>query len=477
MELKKKYELPRIKFVHLKGCDVIASSGGDEPMQQSEDADIEGMPVFNSIWKFALLPFILCLMLGISSCKESDLPEPPVEELVPVSLSAEAEKTEGNTRVKISSPNIVWENGDKISLFDGKGNREFTYSTDDNKFHGMALANQSYQAIYPYSSKASAQSGTFYNTVTVNAEQQAIDGNFDKTSVPMIAYYSDNKLHFRWAYSLLKIGVQEGFSYSKIEISNYSSTGTDSYLAGTATIANGAYVSITKSSGSSSITLVPAAGKNEISKGNYYISILPCKLTGLQITCYDTDKIGIKSGDLDDLTINRHEGFELGTIDEYWFTCQAINIGCIFDKGGQETNYYIADKNLGATESNLQGTKYSQEDKVDPATVLGPGWELPSTNVLEYWAGIRKNNDGQTISSSFDEKNKAYIIKRNAASLAVSLPAPFNDNSGNYIGRYWGNDNQYLYILYDESLSKTIKEDDSGNISAFIRPVFPVPVQ
>lgn len=475
MELKKKYELPRIKFVHLKGCDVIASSGGDEPMQQSEDADIEGMPVFNSIWKFALLPFILCLMLGISSCKESDLPEPPVEELVPVSLSAEVEKGMDDTRVKISDAALLWEDGDKISLFDGKGNREFTYSTEDNKFHGKALANQSYQAIYPYSSEASAQSGTFYNTVTVNAEQQAIDGNFDKTSVPMIAYYSDNKLHFRWAYSLLRIEVQEGFSYSKIEISNYSSTGTDSYLAGTATIANGANVSITKSNnGSSSITLVPAAGKNEISKGNYYISILPCKLTGLQITCYDTDKIGIKRGDLDDLTITRHEGFELGTIGEYWFTCQAIDIGCIFDKDGQKTNYYIADRNLGIINGEPNGTKYSQA--VDPATVWGAGWELPSTNVLKYWAEELENNDGQTISSNFDEVNGAYIIKRNTESLTVSLPAPSNA-SGICIGRYWGNDNQYLYILNNGSLSKTIEEDDSGNISAFIRPVFPVSVQ
>lgn len=475
MELKKKYELPRIKFVHLKGCDVIASSGGDEPMQQSEDADIEGVPEFRSIWNLALLPFVLCLMLGVSSCKDNELPEPPVEELVPVSLSAEVEKGMDDTRVKISDAALLWENGDKISLFDGKGNREFTYSTEDNKFHGKALANQSYQAIYPYSSEASAQSGTFYNTVTVNAEQQAIDGNFDKTSVPMIAYYSDNKLHFRWAYSLLKIGVQEGFSYSKIEISNYSSTSTDSYLAGTATIANGAYVSITKRSGSSSITLVPAAGKDEISKGNYYISILPCKLTGLQITCYDTDKIGIKSGDLDDLTINRHEGFELGTIDEYWFTCQAIDIGCIFEEDGKATNYYIADRNLGITEDKPNGTKYSQTDKVDPATVLGPGWELPSTNVLEYWAGIRKNNDAQTISSSFDEVDEAYKIKRDTESLTVFLPAPYND-SGNYIGRYWGNDDQlYIKKMSDTGkLSKEIKDDSSD---AFIRPVFPVPVQ
>lgn len=475
MELKKKYIAPEFRIIPIEHRDIITGSNDPEP-QDLEDPIIDDIPTWEGFFGAVILPLFLCLSLCFSSCQDNELPEPPVEDLVPLSFSVAIEGNEDNTRTAISSEKIVWEEGDKITLFDGAGNREFSYSSTSKKFVGEALAHKTaYLAIYPYTSAASSQTGSLYNTVTINAEQQAINGTFDKSSVPMIAYVdatNNNKLHFLWAFSLLKIVVPSGASYNKIVVSNYSSIDTDSYLSGTATVSYNAGVSISKSTGSSSVSLVPSGAGSTIGEGTYYLSIFPCSLTGLQVACYNEEKISFISLAKKQI-VDRYKAIDLGVVEDSRITCDAINIGCIFT--GQNVNYYIADRNLG----NLDGTMYSQ-GAADPSKIWGPGWILPGDNILKYWTGAVNNKEGNSVSSSFDYINAKYYLAKDNKSESIRVSLPLLQPSDNYIGYYWGTEDHYLYINKPSvgSLSMIIDNCTSHSIErAYIRPVFTVPAQ
>lgn len=453
-----------MQIIPLEPRDIIASSGDPDP-----EAEIESMS-WREYWNI-LLPLFMSLLLGFSSCHDGDLPNPPERELVPASFSVEIE---GDVETRLSfdddnaNVNFQFEPNDQIRLYDGCSEPHLlVYKT--NKFEGSVCAAKDfakYRAVYPASSSPSS-----YNIVTINATQTVNAGSFDKASAPMIADYNqgDNKLSFKRAFSLLKIKVPAG--YSKIVVSNYSSPDKNYYLTGTAELAyNSEGISITKNSekGKSSVTLVPASGKG----GIYYMSILPCTLSGLQVACYNGDKISFKckAAGSADKEIARTEGIILGdvTASDWTFTCEAVNIGCIFEEGGTNVNYYIADRNLGITAEKLDGTMYSQGGAV-PSDNWGPGWILPSDNILEYWAGSRPNNASQHVTSSFSGGH--YSMAKNSTSFVVSLPT--QSVSGGYRGDYWGKNDSYLYISYSGTLDKSRKQNSS--INAYIRPVFTVP--
>lgn len=387
-----------MRIIPMEHRDII--TGSTDPEQQDlADPIIEAIPVWDGFFSVVILPLFLCLSLCFSSCQDNELPEPPVEDLVPLSFSVTIEGNEDNTRTAINGTNIVWVDGDKITLFDGTGNREFTYSASDHKFNGEALAHKTtYQAIYPYSSVASSHTGSLYNTVTISAEQQAIKGTFDKSFVPMIAYVdaTDKKLHFCWAFSLMKIEVPSGASYTKIVVSNYSSTGTESYLSGTATVSYNAGVSITKSTGSSSVSLVPASGTT-IGEGTYYLSIFPCSLTGLQVACYNEDKISFISL-AKTQSVVRNKAIYLGEVNESRITCHAYKI-----TPSGSGSYYLADRNLGAASTSAEGNSYtkSQVKTSIPSSVWGPGWSMPYRLELEDWANMIDISGDIAVTSGF----------------------------------------------------------------------------
>ena len=78
--------------------------------------------------------------------------------LKPMTFYASMEEQGGATRATIDGTFIKWENGDKISIFDGSsennGNQEFTLATGGGTisatFTGSAAAASTYYALYPY---------------------------------------------------------------------------------------------------------------------------------------------------------------------------------------------------------------------------------------------------------------------------------------------------------------------------------------
>lgn len=456
-----------MQIIPMEHRDIITGSTDPDP-----EAEIDSM-YWREYWNI-LLPLFMSLLLGFSSCDDGDLPNPPERELVPASFSVEIEG-DAETRLSIDDnvTNLVFhfETGDKIKLYDGcSAPHELTYNATSLKFEGSVCSGSTYdnyRAVYPASTTSA------YNEVSISATQTAVNGSFDKASAPMIAGYNheQNKLYFKPSFSFLKITVPDG--YSKIVVSNYSSNDNNYYLTGNATLTYNSDVLVTKASGGkSSVSLVPASNQSTIPAGTYYMSVFPCTLSGLQVACYKGDKICFKckaaGSNVADKKIARNEGIKLGNVsDSNWATCEAVNIGCIFTEGSQDVNYYIADRNLGSTGTS-SGTEYPQ-GPTDPSNIWGPGWILPSDEMLEYWYTNRPNKDDYCV---IDTEAKVFRIKKDIGLpyASVSLPLQTDD-----VGYYWGmNSSHYLYI----SSSPLIEtNNESTSIPAYIRPVFKVPAQ
>ena len=90
-----------------------------------------------------ILPFIsIAMLMAMASCSSSDDEVAEIKEeskLVPMTFTATQESNVG-TRTALNAGTVDWQTGDKISVFDGQGNQEFTLIGDvkDGKFSGTA---------------------------------------------------------------------------------------------------------------------------------------------------------------------------------------------------------------------------------------------------------------------------------------------------------------------------------------------------
>lgn len=438
-----------MRIIPMEHRDIIASS--------DYDADIEEAGEDTYIWS-VMLPLCMSLMFGFSSCNDNELPVRPERDLVPASFSVEVEGETG-TRLSFGDKDtkMNWEVGDKIKLYDGCSSPHVLEYTSTGKFEGSVCQNSSfsdYRAVYPVSATSS------YNDVTIGATQTAVNGSFDKASVPMIAYAPEkNKLSFNRAFSLLKITVPAG--YSKIVVSNYDSSGGASYLTGTATLTYNSDVSVVKNSGNSSVTLVPSSG-SEIAEGTYYLSVFPCTLTGLQLSCYKGDKVFFKCK-ADNSAIARNKVIKIGDLtDSNWsFTCEAFKI----TPSGSSRSYYLADRNLGATNTSAKGNTYTKKQFTTstPSSVWGPGWRLPYRLELTDWADMIDLSTFGDIAVTGEDYPKIYFP------LCPYWGFEEDGSQVTYLSLYITEEGTYTEIIPKETA--TI----SSTYPASIRPVFTVP--
>lgn len=438
-----------MRIIPMEHRDIIASS--------DFDADIEEAGEDTYIWS-VMLPLCMSLMFGFSSCNDNELPVRPERDLVPASFSVEVEGETG-TRLSFGDKDtkMNWEVGDQIKLYDGCSSPHVLEYTSTGKFEGSVCQNSSfsdYRAVYPVSATSS------YNDVTIGATQTAVNGSFDKASVPMIAYAPEkNKLSFNRAFSLLKITVPTG--YSKIVVSDYNASGDASYLSGAATLTYNSEVSVVKNSGTSSVTLVPSSG-TEIAGGTYYLSVFPCNLTGLQLSCYKGNEIFFKCK-AGDSTIARNKVIKIGDLtDSNWsFTCEAFKI----TPPNSSRSYYLADRNLGATNTSDSGNSYKQSQFTTstPTSVWGPGWRLPYRLELKDWADMIHLSTSGDIAVTGEDYPDIYFP----------------------LCPYWGFEEDglqvtylSLYITEEGTYTEFIPEETatiSSSYPACIRPVFTVP--
>ena len=109
--------------------------------------------IIYTLFAFAAVTFVSCNKEESTPVNEQ--PQPEVE-LVPMTFTAGVD-----TKVTIGEGNAInWEETDKISIFDGTGNREFTIVKGSIKgntatFTGeVAVGSTNFVALYPYTEGA-----------------------------------------------------------------------------------------------------------------------------------------------------------------------------------------------------------------------------------------------------------------------------------------------------------------------------------
>ena len=243
-----------------------------------------------------ILPFMsIAMLMAMASCSSSDDEVAEIKEeskLVPMTFTATQESNVG-TRTAINRFNGVdvdWQTSDKISVFDGQGNRTFTLTEDveDGKFSGTASSQAtSFTAVYPYTEGAQLKSDGSVRGITLPAEQTATLNSFDPKAALMMAVSTKDKkynLDFKNAVSLIKLQIE--FPCKKIVLTaNEDIAGT-----GTLTYNNGAPSISFTSNQSKTITLKPATGEY-LKKGQYFIVVPPITLTkGFSISFHASDE-------------------------------------------------------------------------------------------------------------------------------------------------------------------------------------------
>ena len=154
-----------------------------------------------------------------------------------MTFTATQEGNEASTRAILSGTNIHWDSEDKISIFDGTNNNQFTLTDGagrtSGKFSGKAGQSTSYTAVYPYQENASL-SGNDVTNVTLPAIQYARDNSFDKKAALMMAKSDNTTLEFKNAVGYVK--VKPRFACSQIVL---QAARASEYLAGRCTLSYG----------------------------------------------------------------------------------------------------------------------------------------------------------------------------------------------------------------------------------------------
>ena len=288
-----------------------------------------------------------------------------------MTFTATQEGDEQSTRAAISTSDskvINWQEGDQISIFDGKTNNQFTLKngagTKSATFQGVAASAETYTAVYPYQSEATL-SGTSVEKVTLKATQNATANSFDKEAALMIAEGGDgNTLNFKNVVGYVK--VKPTFNCTRIDLKAFDNSAV---LAGTGTVSY--------NNGEPKLDLSNAETKNDaitltgdIKAGNYYyIAVPPVTLKAgwtIEFTAKDNGKLYSRKG-TNPITFTRNKVTDLGefaTTGDYWYdpvrADQEVDLGLTITIGTKNYKVIFAKSNL--TKDGLATNEYDYGD-------------------------------------------------------------------------------------------------------------------
>ena len=300
----------------------------------------------------AILTFVSC-----SSENDEIVADNETNKLMTFTATQEGDAVNTKTALSSDGKTMQWEEGDKISIFDGKGNQAFALKTgagtNSATFEGTASEAETYTAIYPYQQNATLSNGKVTN-VTLPATQKAIEGGFDPTAALMMAQSNNTSLQFKNVVGYVK--VKPNFACSKIVLRSGSAS---EYLAGTGTLTYNSNVPTLDftTSKSHSITL---EGNIESEK-TYYIAVPTTKLTAgwtISFTMRDGSNVYTRKS-IKDITFTRNKVINLGefnTNGDYWLDDkgivpddQQVDMGLEVTIDNKNYKVYFAKSNLTAT--------------------------------------------------------------------------------------------------------------------------------
>ena len=269
---------------------------------------------------------------------------------------------------------IWWSEGDKITVTNGTNTSDFTLQdgvgTTKATFGGELPVSEGYYAIYP--SQTVKFSGNKFTGVQLKAEQEAVEGSFDKEAAIMVAKSNGTNLPFKNVIAYFK--VTPAFNCSEIVVKANKS---EEVLAGKfdVTIAEDGTPTIEKlTEGSNTVKL-----KGTITAGKtYYIVFLPSTLSeGFTVTLKSTDNSRYYRQRTTGYTVNRNDLCNLGELSTsnmtkeppyITFTASTVQGLTLFNNstlqadglqyslnGGEWTNYAVSTTvTFGGTNGDLR---------------------------------------------------------------------------------------------------------------------------
>ena len=416
-----------------------------------------------------------------------------------MTFTATQEGDEQSTRAAISSTDskvINWQEGDQISIFDGKTNNQFTLKngagTKSATFQGVAASAETYTAVYPYQLGASYDTSNGKVTgITLKATQNATANSFDKEAALMIAEGDNTTLTFKNVVGYVK--VKPNFDCKRIELMDFDNSAV---LAGTGTVSY--------NNGKPTLDLSNAETKNyaitltgDIKAGNYYyIAVPPVTLkAGWTIKFTASDGEVYSRMGTNPITFTRNKVTNLGefaTTGDYWCDAargvivradQEVDMG-VFEINGKNYRLIFAKSNLtkdglaaneydfgdyfawGAIEPWLTSYTYdgvSHEDDSFTNKIWKPGKEA---GFIQANAPIlSKTYKANDVLSSSDDAARQILKGEWQLPTKEIWVALYNANKNKV---YWGSDGKMKFDIISGINGMKISKKDDPNTYIFL---------
>ena len=197
--------------------------------------------------------------------------------------------TSAQTRTSLSGSSIIWDSADKVSVFDGAGNRRFAVTVDGNvaSIHGKAVETSSYCLLYPYNEYAEYKSGVI-STLLPDTQRPIKDG-FDESANLLCAISDAESVSMSNICGLLKFTVA-GSDVSGIRLSSVSGEKFAGHLTIDALSESGPVV---LSASSDYLQILPS-DDSVFQPGTYCVSLAPVMMSaGIEIRVFKKDGSGL----------------------------------------------------------------------------------------------------------------------------------------------------------------------------------------
>ena len=244
--------------------------------------------------------FITAAAVFAFSCEKpaNDYITPSEENLVELTLTVGAD-----TKTQLGGENntsIIWQENDKLIVFDGTANREFAikdFEPGKNSavFTGLALPAEKYYVVHSTAEGSEPvftvpnEGDPYVTGILVANVQKAVKGSYDPAAFASVGIAevkegeTDLSVQMRNTCSLVKVSLKS----SDIKTIEISTTDENKYLTAKCKYTFKEYPAIAAQSDRYLSAVLDSESAME--PGDYYIAILPRELTNLTVTYIKAD--------------------------------------------------------------------------------------------------------------------------------------------------------------------------------------------
>ena len=222
------------------------------------------------------------ILAAAFACQRENLPEEAVE---PDTLVDKVFTTDAETKTVLSGSSVRWAASDKVSVFDGKGNRRFSVALEGNaaSIYGKAADVSSYSLLYPYDESAVCASKVI-STLLPEIQRPEKDG-FDPSANITCCFTEGESVTMSNVCGLLRFTVSgndvAGISLTSVAGEKFAGRiKVDMSISGKPTVT---------SATSDCVRILPSSGK-VFRPGTYCVSLAPVTMnSGVEIRLFRSD--------------------------------------------------------------------------------------------------------------------------------------------------------------------------------------------